>query len=101
MMGYQMDQSCSCVLSITVNGIPKAEQWHVFSQFYHSLPDRSSFGKGEKETLPCISLGLSYVKLSVEAHGGTATLSSTESKSTHFTITLPQDQEENQGYACR
>src|SRR3712207_2953963 len=48
-------------------GIPTSEQLRVFDKFYRSgnLPDK---------TLPGIGLGLSYVKLLVEAHRGTVSL---------------------------
>ncbi|MDO4165606.1 MAG: HAMP domain-containing sensor histidine kinase [Bacteroides sp.] len=50
-------------------GIPPSEQGKVFDKFYRAgnLPDRS---------LPGIGLGLSYVKLLVEAHRGRISLSS-------------------------
>ena len=54
---------------MTAFGIPCSEQGRVFDKFYRSsnLPDRS---------LPGIGLGLSYVKLLVEAHRGTVFLTS-------------------------
>lgn len=64
-------------------GIPASEQGRVFDKFYRggNLPDRS---------LPGIGLGLSYVKLLVEAHRGTVSLTSQAGKGTTVTIILPQ-----------
>ena len=64
-------------------GIPPAEQARVFDKFYRSasLPDRS---------VPGIGLGLSYVKLLVEAHGGTVALRSQPGQGTTVTVTIPQ-----------
>lgn len=64
-------------------GIPASEQVRVFDKFYRSgnLPDRS---------IPGIGLGLSYVKLLVEAHRGTVSLTSQLGKGTTITIHIPQ-----------
>ena len=64
-------------------GIEKADQRYVFDKFYRSetVKDKS---------IPGIGLGLSYVKLLVEAHGGTITFESTEGQGTTFTIIIPQ-----------
>ncbi len=64
-------------------GIPVSEQGKVFDKFYRSsnLPDRS---------LPGIGLGLSYVKLLVDAHRGTVFLTSQVGKGTTIEITIPQ-----------
>jgi len=64
-------------------GIPVSEQGKVFDKFYRgsNLPDHS---------LPGIGLGLSYVKLLVEAHRGTISLTSRVGKGTTVEITLPQ-----------
>lgn len=64
-------------------GIPVSEQGRVFDKFYRSsnLPDRS---------LPGIGLGLSYVKLLVEAHRGTVFLTSQIGRGTTVEITIPQ-----------
>ena len=54
------------MIRVTANGIgiPAAEQSRVFDKFYRgsNIPDYS---------LPSIDLGLSYVRLLVEAHRGT------------------------------
>ncbi len=64
-------------------GIPVSEQNRVFDKFYRgsNLPDRS---------LPGIGLGLSYVKLLVEAHHGNISLSSQTDKGTEIKINIPQ-----------
>ena len=64
-------------------GIAKADQRYVFDKFYRSetAKDKAILG---------IGLGLSYVKLLVEAHGGTITFESTEGEGTTFIILIPQ-----------
>ena len=90
------------LLQITVAdngiGIAKADQRYVFDKFYRSETAKD-------KAIPGIGLGLSYVKLLVEAHGGTITfeslppLSPSDSSplageqwtaSTTFTILIPQ-----------
>ena len=75
------------LLQITVAdngiGIVKADQRYVFDKF-----DRSESAKDQ--AIPGIGLGLSYVRLLVEAHGGTITFESIEGKGTTFTILIPQ-----------
>ena len=74
------------ILQITVAdngiGIAKADQRLVFEKFYRS--DWAKF-----RAVPGIGLGLSYVKLLVEAHGGTIALESTEGEGTTFAILIP------------
>ena len=64
-------------------GIPAAEQGSVFTKFYrgNNIPDK---------TIPGIGLGLSYVKLIVEAHQGSINLNSQAGEGTTVTIILPQ-----------
>ena len=75
------------LLQITVAdngiGIAKADQRYVFDKFYRSETAKD-------KAIPGIGLGLSYVKLLVEAHGGTITFESTEGQGTTFTILIPQ-----------
>ena len=82
---YQQRTDGLLQISIADNGIgiAKADQRYVFDNFYRSetVKDKS---------IPGIGLGLSYVKLLVEAHGGTITFESTEGHGTTFTITIPQ-----------
>ena len=64
-------------------GIEKADQRYVFDKFYRSE-------SAKDKAIPGIGLGLSYVKLLVEAHGGSIGLDSTEGEGTTFTILIPQ-----------
>ena len=64
-------------------GIPASEQGRVFDKFYRGSHLPSS-------ALPGIGLGLSYVKLLVEAHRGTLSLTSQVGKGTTLEIHLPQ-----------
>ena len=74
-------------LRITVEdngiGIAKTDQKYVFDKFYRSE-------KAKDKAIPGIGLGLSYVRLLVEAHGGTIAFESTEGEGTTFTILIPQ-----------
>lgn len=69
-------------ISDTGNGIPAGELKHIFKRFY-----RGKAGSGDQ---PGMGLGLAYVKLLVDVHGGDITVESTEGKGTCFTIRLPQ-----------
>jgi len=74
-------------LTVTDNGIgiPEAERNHVFDRFFR--------GKDVENTdIPGIGLGLSYVRLLVQAHGGTVALESEQGKGTKFIIILPVKQ---------
>ena len=64
-------------------GIPVSEQDSVFTKFYrgNNIPDKS---------IPGIGLGLSYVKLIIEAHQGSLQLNSQAGEGTAITICLPQ-----------
>lgn len=64
------------------NGIPSGDLKHVFKRFYR--------GKASAGDQPGMGLGLAYVKLLVEAHGGTISVDSKEGEGTCFTIKLPQ-----------
>jgi len=64
------------------NGIPSSDLKHIFQRFYR--------GKASAGEQPGMGLGLAYVRLLVEAHGGDITVQSTEGKGTCFTIKLPQ-----------
>jgi two-component system phosphate regulon sensor histidine kinase PhoR len=72
-------------LSVADNGIgiPAGEQGKVFDKFYRgsNLPDKA---------IPGIGLGLSYVKLITEAHGGRIALGSRPGKGTTVTLSFPQ-----------
>ncbi len=64
-------------------GVPVAEQGRVFDKFYRA----SNVGG---RSLPGIGLGLSYVKLLVEAHHGTISLVSQPGRGTEVSICIPQ-----------
>lgn len=66
----------------TGNGIPSSDMKHIFNRFYR--------GKASKGEQPGMGLGLAYVKLLVEAHGGEISVESTEGEGSCFTITFPQ-----------
>jgi two-component system phosphate regulon sensor histidine kinase PhoR len=63
-------------------GIPATEQVLVFTKFYRgsNIPDKS---------IPGIGLGLSYVKLIIEAHQGSIHLDSQADEGATITINLP------------
>lgn len=64
-------------------GIPFTEQEKVFAKFYRgsNIPDKN---------IPGIGLGLSYVKLIMEAHRGNISLVSRQGEGTSVTLYLPQ-----------
>lgn len=64
------------------NGISSGDLKHVFQRFYR--------GKALSGEQPGMGLGLAYVKLLVNAHGGEIAVESTEGKGSCFTIKLPQ-----------
>ncbi|MDE5872270.1 MAG: HAMP domain-containing histidine kinase [Muribaculaceae bacterium] len=69
-------------ISDTGYGIPSYDLRHIFKRFYR--------GKASAGDQPGMGLGLAYVRLLVEAHGGEITVESTEGKGTCFIIKLPQ-----------
>lgn len=66
-------------------GIPKADIKFIFDKFYRC---RSLYDKD----IPGIGLGLSYVRLLVDAHRGNIIVESEEGVGSVFTIKLPQDE---------
>ena len=87
---YRMREDGTVQITVTDNGIgiTKADQRYVFDKFYRSE-------SAKDKAIPGIGLGLSYVKLLVEAHGGSIGLDSTEGEGTTFTILIPQRDEED------
>ena len=65
-------------------GIPKSEQSKIFDRFYRVDRDRAREKGGS-------GLGLSIVKLIVDAHEGTLTVESEKDKGTSVSIHLPND----------
>lgn len=64
------------------SGISAGDIWHIFKRFYR--------GKASAGEQPGMGLGLAYVRLLVDAHGGEITVKSVEGEGTCFTIRLPQ-----------
>ena len=64
-------------------GIPVTEHDNVFTKFYRAdnIPDKN---------IPGIGLGLSYVRLIIDAHHGSISLNSQAGEGTVVTICLPQ-----------
>lgn len=66
------------------NGISESDMKQIFSKFYRSA---SAIQSG----VPGVGLGLAYVKLLTEAHGGEARVESRLGEGAVFTIKLPQE----------
>lgn len=66
----------------TGNGISSTDKTKIFNQFYR--------GKASATDIPGMGLGLTYVKLLVDAHGGAISVESSEGMGSIFTIKLPQ-----------
>lgn len=77
------EQGISISISDDGIGIPSYECDHVFQKFYRGHSYSNSM-------LPGMGLGLSYVKLIVQAHQGTVSLKSTNGKGTTVTLNIPQ-----------
>ncbi len=69
-------------ISDTGNGISSGDLKHIFKRFYR--------GKSSAGEQPGMGLGLAYVKLLVDAHGGDISVESSEGEGSSFTIRLPQ-----------
>ena len=69
-------------ISDTGIGISSGDLKHIFKRFYR--------GKASSGGQPGMGLGLAYVKLLVEAHGGDISVESSEGEGSCFTIKLPQ-----------
>lgn len=63
-------------------GITETEIKNIFNRFYR--------GRSSLKDIPGMGLGLTYVKLLVEAHGGNIQVDSIFGHGSTFTITLPQ-----------
>ena len=80
-------------LTISDNGygIARTDLPHIFAPFFRS--ERT-------QTQPGIGLGLSYVKLVVEAHQGRIEAKSEEGKGTTFAIQIPQNNKRYENPSC-
>lgn len=76
------DKGVSVIVTDTGNGIPLSDQAKIFTRFYR--------GRAVDSDIPGMGLGLTYVKLLVEAHGGNIFVDSTPGAGTSFTFTIPQ-----------
>lgn len=79
------DGSIAITIKDNGNGIAQSDLGKVFSRFYR--------GKASESDIPGMGLGLAYVRLLVEAHGGSISVESHTDgpdKGTCFTINLPQ-----------
>ena len=82
---YMMREDGQLQITVADNGIgiAKADLRYVFDKFYRG-------DTAKDKAIPGIGLGLSYVKLLVEAHGGRISLDSVEGEGSTFTILIPQ-----------
>ncbi len=80
-------RDCNGAVEVTVAdngpGIPEAARAHVFDRFFRADPSRSRASGGA-------GLGLAIVRAIVEAHGGLAAASLSESGGTRIALTLPR-----------
>ncbi|MEO8140987.1 MAG: ATP-binding protein, partial [Gemmatimonadota bacterium] len=82
-----VDQGEAAAIIIGDNGIgiPPTDLPHIFDRFYRVDTARSRTGER-----PGAGLGLAITKWIAEAHGGTITVQSRQSRGTVFTVTLPK-----------
>ncbi len=73
---------CQITVEDNGNGIPAADISRIFNRFYR--------GKASTSDIPGMGLGLAYVKLLTDAHGGEISVESTEGVGSSFSIILPQ-----------
>lgn len=77
------DETAEIRISDTGNGIPSGDLKHIFKRFYR--------GKASAGEQPGIGLGLAYVRLLIEAHGGDVAVESCEGRGSCFILRLPQE----------
>lgn len=80
---FETGKNITVEVTDTGIGIPESEQHKIFDRFYRVNKDRSKETGGS-------GLGLSIVKLIVEAHNGRITVESNKSKGTKVTVRLPK-----------
>ena len=76
-------ESVVLVVSDTGHGISPADQVHLFRRFFRAT-------NAIEMEIPGTGLGLSLVKATVDAHGGTLAVESDLGAGTTFTVTLPR-----------
>lgn len=75
-------------------GMSETEQYHIFDKFYR-------INQGDSHDITGFGLGLSYVKLITELHGGEIQLKSKKGVGTRFSISFPVYQTQKQGYVIK
>jgi len=73
---------CRIIVEDNGNGISATDKAKIFDRFYR--------GKASATDIPGMGLGLAYVKLLIEAHGGEISVESDERVGSTFNITLSQ-----------
>lgn len=73
---------CHIAVEDNGNGISSSDRSKIFNRFYR--------GKASSTDIPGMGLGLAYVKLLTDAHGGEISVESTEGVGSSFSIKLPQ-----------
>lgn len=79
----QTENSAEISVADNGNGISESDCRRIFDKFYRSTVARQS-------GMPGVGLGLAYVKLLAEAHGGSVSVESREGAGSRFTINIPQ-----------
>lgn len=73
---------CQIIVEDNGNGIAADDINRIFNRFYR--------GKASASDIPGMGLGLAYVKLLTNAHGGDISVESTEGVGSSFSIQIPQ-----------
>lgn len=73
---------CQIIVKDNGNGIAADDINRIFNRFYR--------GKASASDIPGMGLGLAYVKLLTDAHGGEISVESTVGVGSSFSIKLPQ-----------
>lgn len=73
---------CHIAVEDNGNGISSADSSKIFNRFYR--------GKASATDIPGMGLGLAYVKLLIEAHGGNISVESRVGVGSTFNMIIPQ-----------
>lgn len=79
---HSVENGITFTVSDTGNGISDSDLKKIFVRFYR--------GGASTTDIPGMGLGLAYVKLLTEAHGGTVTVMSRQNEGSSFIINMPQ-----------